>query len=340
MRDDVDLDAAVAAGLIGEDQALALRNLAARQSGISNATVERLEFATGLADLMTAVGLIALVFFALGVGITFPLTLIIIVPAIFWAGRRFTPQRRMTASAFVVFFAFAVILSLAGLMIGFGIAGRPSPSNPSDLMRDSWGLLLCGVIVTGGCAGWWRWTRLPVAVAAAWVAALNMAANLFRILFPGISSDVVTWLHLGWGFVLLAVAVFWDMSDIRRETVRSRVAFWCHAAAGFFIAHSALILIAGRNDGAQGWNSLYFSHPAELQAAGVLPFLGLFALLVPLALILDRRSFIFATVYQLFVALTLLTGNAPIAAGGVGLLLIGLAARWQQLRESDRKSVV
>jgi len=161
-----------------------------------------------------------------------------------------------------------------------------------------------------------------------------VAANLFRILAPRASSDVVIWLHLGWGLVLLAVAVLWDMSDIRRETVRSRVAFWCHAAAGFFIAHSTLILIAGRSDPAQGWNSLYFSHPADLQPGDVAPFLFVFALLVPLALVLDRRSLIFATIYQLFVALTLLTGNAPIAAGGVGLLLIGLAARWQQLRRS------
>ena len=33
-----------------------------------------------------------------------------------------------------------------------------------------------------------------------------------------------------------------------------------------------------------------------------------------------------------FIALTLTTGNVPVAAGGVGLLMIGLAARWQQLR--------
>lgn len=330
MRDDVDLDAAVAAGLIGEDQALALRNLAARQSGISNASVERLEFATGLADLMTAVGLVALGIFALGISVGFPPAALLIIAGIFWAGRRFTPERRMSASAFVTFFAYAVILSMAGMMLGFAIAGRAMPSTPADL--HGWPLLFCGVIVTAGCVGWWKWTRFPIAVAAAWIAALNLAANLVRILFPGAPGEAAIWLHLCWGIVLLVVAALWDMTDIRRETVRSRVAFWCHAAAGYFIAHSTLILIAGRGDSAEGWDSLYFAQPADLQAGGVAPFLGVFAVLALLALILDRRSFVFATVYQLFIALTLTTSSVPIAAGGVGLLMIGLAARWQQLR--------
>lgn len=332
MRDDVDLDAAVAAGLIGEDQALALRNHAARQSGISNASVERVELATGLADLMTAFGLAALGIFALGVSVGFPPAALLVIAGIFWAGRRFTPERRMAASAFVTFFAYAVILSLAALMLSFAIAGRPAPATPSDMVQEGWPLLLCGMFVTAGCVGWWKWTRFPIAVAAAWVAALNLAANSFRMLFPAASSDAAIWLHLAWGMVMLVVAVLWDMSDVRRETVRSRVAFWCHAASGYFIAHSALILIAGRSDSAEGWNSLYFAHPADLQAGDVAPFLGLFILLVLLALVLDRRSFIFATVYQLFVALTLTAGSVPVAAGCVGLMMIGLAANWQKLR--------
>jgi len=154
MRDDVDLDAAVAGGLIGEDQALALRNLAARQSGVSNASVERLEFATGLADLMTAVGLVALGIFALGITIGFPPAALVIIAGILWAGRRFTSERRMTASAFVTFFAYAVILSLAALILSFAIAGRPAPSTPSDMAQEGWPLLLCGVIVTAGRVGW------------------------------------------------------------------------------------------------------------------------------------------------------------------------------------------
>lgn len=331
MREDVDLEAAVAAGLIGEDQALALRNLDAQRSGISAASAERIEFASGVADVMTAVGLFALTYASLFLVMAFPPSALLVIPALFWGGRRFTVERRMAASAFVVFFFYCVVLSGTAIGIGMALAHAAIGATHSSPLQEPLALLLVGVLVTGGCALWWRITHLPIAVAAAWVAALNLVTQGLRLLVPGAPSGLVIWFHLAWGLVIFAVALWWDMTDIRRETIRSRVAFWCHGAAGFFLAHSVLILVAGRSDSAQGWQALYFAHPAQLQPGGVLPFLLFFLLCAVVALLIDRRSFIFATIYQATLAMALVVNILP-ALAMMGAVLVVLALNWQRMR--------
>src|SRR5690242_13135143 len=98
MASQFDLDAAVKAGILGEDQATALRNLGARQAGASEATREGFEIFSGLADVMTALGIFALSAAVVGLIATFPPLAFVLVGALIWAGRRFTVERSYTAT--------------------------------------------------------------------------------------------------------------------------------------------------------------------------------------------------------------------------------------------------
>ena len=72
MRTEIDLDAAAAAGIIGEDQAIALRNFQAQRDGMSGATSEKFQIFGGYADLVIAIGAaMVLIAVAIAVGIMF-----------------------------------------------------------------------------------------------------------------------------------------------------------------------------------------------------------------------------------------------------------------------------
>ena len=331
MRTEIDIDSAVRRGIIGEDQASALRNLTARQSGASGATMERFEVPTSLADIMAASGIAVLAMAVVALVAMAPVVVVPAAAALVWAGRRFTIEANRTASAFVLFFFYCVAISLAGIILGAFLSNSLAFSPQSALGEPRW-LLLVGVIVTAGCWFWWRWTRLPIAVAAGWVAAMNMVTNAIRLAVPEPPPSLVHWCVLGWGVVLLAVAMSWDFTDIRRETIRSRVAFWCHAAAGFLISTGVLRLLAPPADGATGWASLYRHSGAELDPAFAGLFLAFFLACLLVSLLIDRRSLIFATLWQAFVALMMIVAILPLALAAIGALLLLLGYQWQRVR--------
>jgi hypothetical protein len=331
MRTEIDIDSAVRCGIIAEDQASALRNLTARQAGASGATMERFEVPTSLADIMGATGIAVLAMALVAIVTMAPIVVIPAAAALVWAGRRFTIEANRTASAFVLFFFYCVTISLAGLILGAYLSNALGSPPQSALGEPRW-LLLVGVIVSAGCWFWWRWTRLPIAVAAGWVAAMNMVTNAIRLVIPDPPPSLVHWCVLGWGVVLLAVAMSWDFTDIRRETIRSRVAFWCHAAAGFLISTGVLRLLAPAADTPTGWTSLYQRSNAALDPAFAGMFLSFFLACLLVSLLIDRRSLIFATLWQAFIALMMIVTILPLALAAIGGLLLVLGSQWQRLR--------
>ena len=331
MREDIDIEAAVAAGILGEDQALALRNHEARRSGVSAASAERIEIASGVADLMSAVGLIALMAALMYLVARFPLGAVLLFPALYWAGGRMTIERKMTASALVLFFTYCVVLSGSAILAAMLVSTGHATMTPAVLDTMP-AIVIVPAIVTIGCWAWWRMARLPVAVAAAWISALNFATQCLRAVVPDIPTASIAWIHLSWGAALLVAALWWDISDIRRETIRSRVAFWLHGAAGFFLARGAMVILSGRDDAVQGWHALYAAPPGMLTAASAGVYLALFAVGVLFALLIDRRSLIFATLYYTVGATALLLGNFVIALGVVGGALVAFALNWQRAR--------
>jgi hypothetical protein len=150
---------------------------------------------------------------------------------------------------------------------------------------------------------------------------------------PSLGVDLVTGLS---GPILLVWAMWWDISDVRRETVRSDVAFWLHICAGFSIVKTSMTLLLGTNDNASGWWRA-FSHPPSPTAGDAVAVLALFAAFALVALVIDRRSLLTSGMFYAVPALGVLIGGGAImfapALFITGVSLIVLAVQWLPWRE-------
>jgi hypothetical protein len=254
MRTEIDLDAAAAAGLIGEDQAIALRNFQARRDGMPGASSEKFQLFGGYADLVIGIGM-AMIVLAVGmmlIGINnlekFPGVIIGVLlcslagAALFALSERINlraaPAMAMVLTAgFAGFSAMCLVLPLIGIAEALGF--RPSQ------------------------------VELPIFTAALVAHAGVMRIHWRRFRFPPTPALIVA-LH---GFVVLAVVsdaapfdsrgpataaaallialgamiagIWWDLTDIRRETERSQTAFWLHCVAGVLMSRALFSLLTG-----------------------------------------------------------------------------------------------
>lgn len=216
------------------------------------ASEERFGLVSGFADVMAAIGLLLVALAFVGMTARLPLVGLLVVPCCWWAANLFTKKRRLLTTSFVIFGAYA--LSIAMLVLGASalVLGRsPLLLRPNELPAIATVVIASATCL--GCALYWRQFRLPVAYAAAAVAFVNVVVNLLRAIFPELSAGAVHAITGLTGPALFALAMAWDVTDIRRETVRSDVAFWLHIAAGFLIVKSGMGLLLGAPTGSAGW---------------------------------------------------------------------------------------
>jgi hypothetical protein len=330
-----DLDAAVAAGVIRSDQADALRRFDETQRHAPGATEERFRLVSGFADIMAAIG-IGMVAWAGIVLVAMAPWTGVIVPFAYWKGAAyFTEQRRMMLTSFILFAGFALSAAMGALAVALFILGKsPLKATMTDI-ANIWGFMVAA-ITTGACWLYWRRFQLPVAYAAFAVALVNVAVTVIRLLIPGMPSLGVDLVGATVGPILFAWAMRWDISDVRRETIRSDVAFWLHIAAGFQIVKSAMTLLLGTAHASTGWWRM-FVRPATPTAADAFAVLAIFAVFAVIALIIDRRSLLTSGMFYAVPALgSLIGGGALMFAPALfvtGISLILLAVQWSSWRE-------
>lgn len=332
--DNLDLDKAVSAGILRAEQADALRRFEEQERGATGATEEQFAFVSGFADVMAAVGLALTTGTAAAmIGSRAPSGLLVIPVAAWFAATFFTTRRRMMLTSIFLFIVFALSVAIGTLAL---VAGDSMSMLGSAMDRAARVGLVCSAAATAAASyAWWRQFRLPVAVAACALATLNAILNLARLFLPGISNELgVASILLG-GPAIFVVAMLWDMSDVRRETIRSSVAFWLHLIAGYLLVQGAMALILGVQLGnaSPGLLPPIGSIEGTGQAAAVLAVLFVFALV---ALVIDRRSLLTSGMIFFVPALSNLLGNgmsgiAP-ALFAAGLLLTILAVRWLPIR--------
>jgi hypothetical protein len=329
-----DLDAAVSAGVLRSDQADALRRFDESQRNAPSATEERFALFSGFSDIMAAIGIAMLAWtgivvqvIAMGVGVVFPLLY-------WWGATFFTVKRRMMLTSIVLFAGFALSSAMAALSIALWVLGKSPASVSMTDMANIWGTMVA-TITTGACWLYWRRFRLPIAYCGFAVAAVNVGVNLVRLLIPGMPDWGVDLVNAATGPIFFAWAMWWDITDVRRETIRNDVAFWLHIAAGFTIVKTAMTLLLGSAGSAEGWWRL-FSHPATptaADAASVLALVGIFAVV---SLIIDRRSLLTSgMVYAVPALIALIGGGAMMFAAPLfvtGVMLVVLAVQWLPLR--------
>lgn len=325
-----DLRAAVAAGMVSEAQAASLLALAQERAGHRaqiGARDEPFELFKGFNEIFIVVGLVILfvgwttvtglrMFGALGaagqMGMIYAL---VAMAALAGAAWYFTLRRRMIAPSIALTVMFALSALQAGVTGGWE-AGLT--------VQERAALAFGGG--TLAMLAWYAVFRIPFAIALVAIGCFASVGALFilggaetpelRDLFLLSNDGPFAWLTIVMGLIGLAVAMWFDMSDPHRVSLRSRAGFWLHVVSAPAIVNTVAL-------------SLF-----ESGAGGSrLVLLGFLALVALIAIIIDRRSFLVAGVgYVVALAVVVLEGNAGSAILILGLALVLLGAQWERLR--------
>ncbi len=340
-----ELDDAVAAGVITEDAANALRAYIERERTIAIPDEEQFRLITGFNDIFVSIAA-AILLFAVGwigqgigqatglyisdngdVGPSFLAPLF--VAATSWGlALFFTAKRRMALPSILLLLSFVggVLVTTGFLLVQ--IIGPDRFNNDNQLLGATVGAVSAAIAAVGAFIHWRRFhVPITVAAGAAAVAGLFLAI-VVGIVQPGDSRSAMNLilsfvLVLGIGMFLFAM--WWDASDRARLTRRSDVAFWLHLLAAPMIAHPIFTLLGVMNGNV---------------GTGVgLLVVGLYILFGLTALAVDRRALLVSALAYVLYALTELFKrfgavelNIALTALVIGSALLLLSAYWHQAR--------
>lgn len=320
MYSESDIEGAVTAGAISPQAAAALRHHIAATRDAPAVDEESFRLLTGFNDIFVSIAL-ALLLVALGqIGGSVSVALggVAVAGASWLLAAYFTRQRRMALPSILLLLGFAG--GVAGTLIGVLIDTK------ADVSIQTQAIISAGIgLVTAGAA-WLHWRRfmVPITVAAGALALVGTIVSLVMAALPA-SREAIYPITLVGGIAMFALAMWWDMSDTRRITRRSDVAFWLHLAAAPLIAHPIFHMLGVLdNNGGVGTG---------------LVVLALYLLFGFIALAVDRRALLVSGLtYVLYAMYAIIksAGAVELSAAITGLIigsaLLVLSAFWQPMR--------
>ena len=348
MLDDADLDAAVAAGIVTEAQAGALRTFAAHrqpQRTAESANEERFRFMRGFNDFFFAVGIVLLQF-----GISFFVggswVASVVAAAIMWALAELLVARMRLVLPGILLALFFVIFIYQAVPVDILFPGSrsvPAPTSPTlGSLFMGWFLgtnasvvvIVKALVAATAAALFYIRFRLPfvlLLLAASLVAAATGAAVLAVPAALSVPSGaaVRSSILLVCGLAVFATAMRYDMSDRERVTRRSDCAFWLHLLAAPLIVHSLISFLIPAG-------SL-----VNMTAAVAIAILLVIALLTIVAIAIDRRALLVSALIYLgsIIAFAISTATAPDKTVVffstlivLGVLILALGVGWQAAR--------
>ena len=326
-----DLRAAVSVGTITEAQAAHILSLAdARRGARENLAGldEPFELFKGFNEIFIVVGLAILyggwagitglsVLFSEAQGFSAVLYAALGMILIALLARYFTLTRRMVAPSI----ALSIMFALSSIQFSSGLGNMASSQTPT-VWSITAGLTAIWLLV------YWLAFRVPFTLL---LLALSIFGTVFALTLVGGASlldarqmfllsgtgpfSIIT---IGLGFIGLAAALWFDMSDPHRVTRRAQNGFWLHIIAAPAIVNTVAL-------------SLF-----ESGTSGALLLLTAFLTLMALfAIIIDRRSFLVAGIgYVVAIAFTVVDGNAFLIILLLGAGLVFLGAQWEAMRRT------
>lgn len=320
--DSEDIDAAVAAGVIPQAHADALRAFAAERRRPAPTEAgredESFRFMTGFNDFFFAIGILLL-----GSGIAFfsiggqsPWWMSMFAATVMWGLSELLVRRmRLVLPGILLslFFIMFVFLMIPSDLFRHSAPRFPLPHPLANMLLGLTGapaVTLTKSLIAGAAAGFYYlrfrlpFTLLPIAFCV--VTAIGAASE---IAFGPLPPTAGSLLGLILGIAVFAVAMSYDMSDRDRLTRRADCAFWLHLLAAPLIVHSLIALITP---------SL-----KQIDDAVAAAIILIVAALAVIAIIIDRRALLVA---------------ALIYVGVVIAYAIGGQALWSQ-RMTDRSLV-
>lgn len=366
MIDEIDLDAAAAKGLIGEDQAIALRNFTAEQAAMPLASQEKFQLASSLADITRAIGF-ALILFCTPIGLRqllevhmhrlrnidtpadfyVPIPLYfsailsgLLIAGIFFFLRRYRGMIRSSPATMAALMAGGtlVLLMTVALISEFVDLSRQAfltdaqrfdamiaLAEGPDLVsagKSELPALSIAAAVSTFLFFFWRATRFPPTLAFACLILIFCASvNLPNFSTRGsfIDYTVVNWVAVIAAVPVFLLALWFDLTDIRRETWRSQVAFWLHIVAGAVFSRGYFGLASGHS-----WAQLNFFGISS--AEGLLAVVLCVGVAFAISLALDRRAMLMS------LAIPFAASMGIIGLVFVGGLLVLASFKWAQWR--------
>jgi hypothetical protein len=322
MYSESDLDGAVAAGALSPAAAGAFRDYIAQQRATPGVDEESFRLLTGFNDIFVSIAIALLLAAIAQIGQTIwtPLAGGGVALAAWLLAEYFTRQRRMALPSIILLLAF--VGGVAATLVGVLVWANPEFSDTVNMLIGG------GIALVSAGAAWLHWRRfmVPITVAAGAAALVAMVAALAVAGVPEAARETVLYpVLLACGIVVFGLAMWWDMSDTRRQTRRSDVAFWLHLAAAPLIAHPVFQMLG------------VFNESISLPIALVV--LGLYLVFAFVALAVDRRALLVSSlVYVLYAMYSLFhTAGAVELAWALTALVIGsalltLSAFWHPVR--------
>ncbi len=340
MFTEADLTEAVQAGALTPQAVAAFQDfIEGRRAG--QADEEQFRLLTGFNDIFVS---IAIILFLVGMGfvggkIAGPTGAGLLMAGSAWLlASYFTAKRRMALPSIVLVFGFVIGVAEAAFglfaplvvrLVGAATAADRAPMSIGFFSSSAEVLLVVGLAAAAAAILHWRAFKVPIAVACAAGSAVLMAVALMTALITA-SRPYFGLLVLLGGVLILAFAMRWDLSDPTRRTRRADVAFWLHMLAAPLIVQPLFF-------------GLDLTHAASLPPALRLVHaaiaIGLYGLLIMVALVIDRRAVLVSALIYVLIALDavvrasgMLSGDSAVIAVAVGGLLLFLSAFWGQSR--------
>lgn len=327
MYSESDLSAAVAAGVLSESAADALRAHTAQLRVLPQADEEHFRLVSSFNDIfVTIAAVILLVAMAwIGDAVHHAVAGIFVAISAWGLAEFFTLRRRMALPSIVLLLAFVGGVIATG--IGFVDTEMRWLVDGNDQMSAVVG---AAIAATGAVAAWFHWRRfmVPITVAAG---AATVAATVIALIAAATwdempEKNVLLALLLIAGLCIFAFAMYWDRSDTARQTRRSDVAFWLHLLAAPMIAHPLFALL-GVTEG------------DSITAVAAIGVVALYLSFGVIALAIDRRALLVSALAYVLFAMTQLFRefgavelNTALTALVIGGSLLLLSAFWQTAR--------
>jgi hypothetical protein len=317
MLSDGDIKQAVDAGIINEEQALAISHLQRSRETVKSSISsddEPFEIYRGFNEIFVTAGL---TFTLLALG--FLTAQVVSNIAAFALAHYYCKQKRMVLPGFLL----SIVVAFSP---GFFIFQLGELHAKYDFDRYLYATLLAGVMTSL----FYHLYKVPFALFLAVVSMFIILLKLitgndftFEAMFNITQSPFTALITLGFGVGVFILAMVYDMRDPHRITRFSQTAFWLHLLAGSMVVNNVAY-------------SLY-------NAGGLfIPLLVIWLLvLTVISIIIDRRSFLLASSAYL---LTLLNygsdyGDGPFYSVSfminvliVGVFLLILAMKWSSMR--------
>jgi hypothetical protein len=333
-----DIDAAVAAGVMPQTQADALRAFVAKrrrsrlaQNGQED---ERFRFMTGFNDFFFAIGILLL-----GFGMMFftggaPLPSLVAALVVWGLSELLVARMRLVLPGILLSLFFIVFVFLA---VPADLTTMVSRVSPGQFVGSFWGdaIGVTGIpfaaatkAIIGVAAAalyYWRF-RLPFALLPIAASLVLLVLALIRLSVGQLEPFALSLLTLACGLGVFAAAMSFDLSDRDRMTRRSDCAFWLHLLAAPLIVHSLISLITPRFD--------------QINNTTALAILGIVAALAVVAIAIDRRALLVSALIYIGVVIAYTLGGTRGGGSAVffatlvilGTFVIVLGVGWQPLR--------